>query len=94
LHVTFSDGSRYAIPVIEIARNRAAEYADEFDGDEERSLNEDTIPLFAEDPYEIKDWASNNMNWEDVEEFAVLIGKNPIDFEEEWGNAKKEVPKE
>ncbi len=78
-----------------IARNRATHYAKEFDGDVERSLAEDTIPLFESDDYEIKDWAANNMNWSDVKREAKKLKDAmpllPSDFHEAWVNGEKEV---
>lgn len=43
--IEMQDGSIWGVPVEMIAKNRAAHYAHEFDGDVERSLAEDTIPL-------------------------------------------------
>jgi len=40
------DGSKWGVNVNEVAKNRAENYADEFDDDVERSLAEDTFPLF------------------------------------------------
>lgn len=93
LHVSMPDGSRWSVPVEIIARDRAAYYAPrEFDGDIERSLTEDTIPLFESDDYEIKDWAANNMNWKDVKAHAVCVkAPSPPDFQEGWINGDKEV---
>jgi hypothetical protein len=87
------DHSKWDIPVAIIARNRAESYADEFDGDVERSLKEDTLPLFDQSPYEISDWASNNMNWSDVAAHATLVPTHPpkCDFEEGWSNGRKEL---
>jgi hypothetical protein len=42
LSMTMPDGSKWGVPVEMIARNRAAHYASEFDGDVERSLTEDS----------------------------------------------------
>lgn len=92
--VTMDDGSTWHVPVMAIARNRADNYKDEFDNDIERSLNEDTLPLFAESEYEIYDWAQNNMNWSDVADQAVKVGETPkpkIDWEECWVNGEKEI---
>jgi hypothetical protein len=89
LIVTMSDSTRWAVPVDVIARNRAAHYAHEFDGDVERSLNEDTLPLFAVDDYEIEDWAKNNMNWSDVMGSAWRVespSKEAL-YEDDWPNA-------
>lgn len=83
------DGSIWAVPVDVIARDRAKHYASDFDGDVERSLEEDTLPLFAEDPFEIHDWAANNMNWSDVEAHAWRIGfpaATENDMQEAWVN--------
>lgn len=90
--VTMPDGSRWAVPVDVIAINRADYYKHEFGDDLQRSLDEDTWPLFAEDDYEIKDWAANNMDWSDVEGIAVMIEPpTPPDFNEGWCNGDKEV---
>jgi hypothetical protein len=92
LTLTLHDGSIYGIPVSVIARHRAESYAEEFNGDVERSLEEDTAPLFEESTYAIADWAANNMDWDDVKEHAVqLRGPRPIDFDEVWRRVPKEV---
>lgn len=92
LHVSMPDGSTWSVPVEIIARDRAKHYAKEFGGDVERSLTEDTIPLFDGDDYEVKDWAANNMNWKDVKSHAVCV-KGPFipDYQEGWINGDKEV---
>jgi hypothetical protein len=85
--VTMPDGSKWALPVMVIARDRAKNYADEFDGDVERSLAEDTLPLFEEESYEIHDWASNNMNWDEVCDEAEKIEEPEApDYQEGWVN--------
>ena len=93
LIVEMPDGSRWGVPVILIARNRAAAYAKEFDGDVELSLDEDTIPLFEGDEFEIIDWAQNNMNWEDVEAHACRMAQSEPDhdFQDGWVNGNKEL---
>lgn len=93
LHVTMPDGSIWAVPVSVIAHNRAAHYAGEYGGDVERSLTEDTAPLFQSDDYEIEDWAANNMNWEDVQSAAVKISDPPTleQFQEGWVNGDKRI---
>lgn len=94
--VEMDDGSKWAVPVMQIARSRAEYYAverGEFDGDIMKSLEEDTLPLFQADPYEIHDWASGNMNWEDVADSAKLIenqDRTP-DFQDGWMNGEWEV---
>lgn len=99
------DGSMWGVPVEIIARNRAEHYKGEFGGDIEHSLAEDTIPLFSNDAptlicsesagdREIHDWASNNMNWSDVEPHAVKVMNAPaeaLDFQEAWVNGEYSV---
>lgn len=92
LVVEFSNGEVYEIPVDVIAKNRAEYYyksTNEFSSIEE-SLQNDTIPLF-EDDYEITDWASNNMNWSDVSEYAVKVKTKSISYDEEWCNSIKNI---
>ncbi|CAA2366800.1 hypothetical protein [Xanthomonas phage Olaya] len=93
--VNAPDGSRWAVPVLTIARDRAKHYASEFDGDVERSLDEDTMPLFEASPYEVQDWAVNNMNWSDVKPDArIYAPAKPItddDMQEAWMSGDKEV---
>ena len=86
------DGSKWGVPVEVIARSRAAHYAHEFYGDVERSMTEDTIPLFESDDYEVGAWAANNMNWSDVEAQATKLQDAPApDFQEGWVNGEKAV---
>lgn len=92
LLIEMPDGSKWGVPLEVIARHRAACYVDEFDGSLERSLIEDTMPLFLEDSYAAPDWASNNMRWRRVAEYAQKIEEaKPIDFEGAWTNAPKRV---
>ncbi len=95
LAVEMPDGSIWGIPVMVIARSRAAFYADEFGGDIERSLAEDTLPLFAEDSGEIMEWAANDMNWSDVQPSAKkLRDRSPLTprgFQEGWTNGPKKL---
>lgn len=44
-----------------------------------------------EDYCEIIDWASNNMNWNDVKDHAVKVSVKEVDFQEGWVNGEKEV---
>ena len=93
--VAMPDGSRWAVPLMVIATDRAKHYAHEFDGDLERSLAEDTLPLFDADPYQAHDWAANNMNWSDVKgEARIYEPAKPLgddDFAEGWVNGEYQV---
>lgn len=91
LEIEMPDGSKWGVPVEIIARDRAKYYAHEFDGDIERSMAEDTIPLFDGDDYTVEDWASNNMNWSEVQSQAVKIQDPEIDYQEGWINGEKRV---
>ena len=92
LTCVMADGTKWGVPVSIIARNRAEHYAHEFGGDVERSLAEDTIPLFDADAYEVQDWAVNNMNWSDFNGHHVKL-ENAVtcDFENDWMHGDKEV---
>lgn len=86
------DGHKWDVPISVIAEHRANYYKKEFDGNLERSLKEDTIPLFEEDEFEIEDWAANNMNWSEVIRFATRASFSPeVDYQEGWVNGKKEL---
>lgn len=94
LRVTMPDGSRYDVPVMIIAENRAKFYADISEIPVEEALGE-TENLFKEDNYEIEEWASSNMNWDEVEDHATLVieelEKPKIDFQDGWVNGNKEI---
>ena len=93
--VTMPDGSEWAINVMVIAEARASYYAAEFDDSLQQSLDEDTLPLFASDEFEIRDWAQNNMNWCDVEQKAVRVTlPKPLDpdaCQEAWVNGEYRI---
>lgn len=91
LQVTMPDGSKWAVPVEVIAMNRAVYYSKNDGVSLEDSLNNDTNPLFEVSPFEIEDWAANNMNWSDVEHLAVCTCKGEIDFDDGWANGGKDV---
>lgn len=94
LVIDLPDGSKWGVPLEMIARDRAKHYAKEFDGDIERSLAEDTLPLFESDSFEVEDWASNNMNWSDVSAQAKCLkpaGLTESDFQDAWCNGEKAV---
>lgn len=91
LLITMPDESVWSAPVDVIAFHRATYYAHEFRGDVTRSILEDTLPLFDAAPFEIEDWAANNMNWEDVVKHTRLIKEDETDYQEGWVNGEKEV---
>lgn len=98
LRVTMFDGSKWDVPAKFIAENRANYYVKE-----DASKRPMTLEQFAKavaeevehclsDDYEIKDWAENNMNWEDVKDVAVkAVTPPPITHGNAWVNGYKEV---
>jgi hypothetical protein len=91
LRITMPDGSKYDVPVMAVAMNRARYYAKDFEGSVERSLDADTLRCFDGDGYEIIDWAANNMDWKDVADVAVRVEGPKVDFQEGWANGEKEI---
>lgn len=84
---TCANGDKWRVPLEIIARNRAEYYKHEFGDDVERSLREDTMPLFTDDGFEVSDWAMNNMSWSDVEAHAVKVFNGDGDnMETEWSD--------
>ena len=92
--VTFSNGESWTIPISVIAESRALYYAATlYNGDFNLSLNEDTLPLFESDNYEIIDWAAGNMDWKDFEDNAILVSSD-FDYISEWSSCELEVLEE
>lgn len=95
--VAMPDGSVWGVPVAVIAQHRAASFAHEFGGDVERSLNEDTLPLF-EDTASIKDWAESQMTLNSLGGNHVILSEATItsndegwfDFQDGWTNGAKD----
>ena len=89
LNVTMEDGSVYSIPVQIIADNRDEYYF------KEHKDEEDTIKYIRNkslDSYNIKGWATNNMDWKDVSEYAEKVDcSKGVDFQEGWINGEKEI---
>lgn len=83
LRVTFANGEIWEIPAQVIVDDRDNQYKDE---------EEDTAGQEDHD-YEITDWASNNMNWSDLEPYAKFVKQPPkaFDYEAGWCNAEKKV---
>jgi hypothetical protein len=87
LQVRFSNGEVYAIPLSEIADRRATSY--------EQRATEEWDAMFSETmecPDEAIDWARNNEDWKDVEQFALRVEQPElVDYEDEWCNAEMKV---
>lgn len=95
LRVTMPDGSKYDVPAKLIAEDRAKYYAklDSERGDadyDEAYRNE--FDFTMENDFELKDWAANNMNWDDVKDHAVKVEEVvEVDFQEGWVNGPKDI---
>jgi hypothetical protein len=91
------NGDVYQIPVLVIAEHRAAYMAltePEFVGDQQRALDEDTIPLFIEEPQAIIRWASDEMTWDDISKHAELVKKHQELPHLAWTECKKSIYEE
>jgi len=91
--ITMPDGSKWDVPVKVIAENRAHYYAHQDGKTYSESLEYDTLPLFKATPYEIEDWAADNMNWDDISSYAIRVPETlpTIDWQEGWLNGRKEI---
>ena len=67
------DGSFWRVPNSVIAKHRAKHYAHEYSGNVERSLAEDTLPLFKSDPAALHEWVGEAVAWKDVEKYAQQV---------------------
>ena len=90
LRIKMPDLSIWQVPAHLIAENRAKYYA-ERKGKElyleeyEFTLNDDSILI---------DWATNNMDWEDVSQYATIIEKPEVDYQEGWINGEHSIIEE
>lgn len=87
LRVTMPDGSKWDVPAVIIARSRAEYYSQK---DSEADYQE-IFDYTLSDNEVLQDWAENNMNWEDVKTFALLVVPKEVDFQEGWVNGDKEI---
>lgn len=71
-YIKMSDGAVYAIPMIEIAMDRAEKLMSQFDDDLAIAL-EDTLVLFEKDESKIEQWAKEQIDWSEIQGHAVLI---------------------
>lgn len=78
--LTTESGRRYAFPCHVIAHFRSSYYAGRGDSYEEE------YEYTANDASELFDWAQSNMNWDDVEHYAVELPRieQAEDLQEQW----------
>lgn len=79
--VTMPDGSKWSVPTNIIRNNWWGYYRDHHD-----------LKISDFDEAECEDWATNNMNWEDVAEVAVELREEyePARYSSGWINGEKE----
>ena len=89
IRVTMPDGSEWEVPASVVAKSRA-EYFSEYDED---CTYDEEYEFTIGSEFELKDWAENNMNWEDVREFSVQVVKGElmknVDYQKGWMNGVK-----
>jgi len=108
IRVTMPDLSKWDIPADFIAKARAEYYADREVEDCTRTLGtgqvvppllwsktfQEECKITMEDDYELKDWLSDNMNWDDVKDAAEKISEIKLtdeDLQEGIINGEKEI---
>lgn len=90
--VTMEDGSKWGVPAEIIAKNRAEYYAG-IDKDTDYRLEfEAMINWFDKGDISFSDWAKDNMDWDDVKEYAEQIHTPPkeVDWQDGWVNGECE----
>jgi hypothetical protein len=90
------DGSKWDVPAFIIADNRAKYYVEyDFKQPDNESTKEEIYKEMYEetldDDSEIIDWSANNMNWSDVENWAIIVSIKDVDFQKGWRNGEKEI---
>jgi len=88
-------GKWFAVPVSIIEADYAAYYANVDNVSLEDALQE-VCDRFKANHYEIRDWASNNMDWSDVRHVAQKIKnanetQEDEDAQEDWINGSYEI---
>jgi len=91
LKVRFANGDLFAVPARIIAENRANYYAN-IDGYDLNSNEWEAEVITAlRDDLEIEDWAGNEMDWVELEPYAVKIDTGEFDYEDGWSDADMEL---
>ena len=78
LRVRFSNGDTFDVPLQVVADDRDKHY---------QNHKEDTVG--KKDGWLAVDWAENNMNWSELEPYAVKVDTPPVlfDYSEAWSEA-------
>ncbi len=88
LLVEMHDFSVWRVPVQVIADAMTDYFVEQCGADREKAKAK-TEQLFAENEYAIEYWASENMDWDEVEPHAVRVSAGEVDYQEGWINGNK-----
>lgn len=96
IHIKFSNGDVFEVDAHIVADDRAKYYAkldvDRGDKTNYTQAYQEELQHGLSDDYELTDWMSNNMNWEDIEPYATrLPRKDNFGYSAAFTNADKEV---
>lgn len=86
LIVTFSDGSRWSMPLKTVIERKVHFYNHEFKGILEKEYTENPLPLIA--------WFRRTYNWSDIARLMTQItpaAEPAADYAQEWPNAAVSV---
>jgi hypothetical protein len=88
IEVVFRDGSIWHVAAQPIAEARARYYAK---ADESTTYEAELAYTLSSD-YELKDWATNNMNADELVKHATCHKPPiPLDFEEGWNDSENSI---
>lgn len=88
IYITTKQGYTYKVPADVVAKDRANHYKDE----SPEAYQEEYDYTMSSD-FELTDWFGNNMNWEDVAQYANLVSA-PTPVVPDVGNDETEVVEE
>lgn len=93
LYFTKEDGSQWRVPLKVIAKHRTDYYQqrhrDSDDDDSDWDYNEE-FDFVMSDDYEGIDWASNNINFDEISEDVELV-ESATEQDFDWCNCEKEI---
>ncbi|MEM1182178.1 MAG: hypothetical protein AAGM22_27770 [Acidobacteriota bacterium] len=84
-------GETWAVPLVLVARSYARAYEEGHGASPDKAL-EATWWIFDDDPTEALQWARGDMNWGDVEEYAVKVAPaEEIDKQMMWIRGDRQI---
>ena len=87
LTITMPDGAQYDVPAEHVAKHRANYYARRAEkrGENSKLVQRNVYEGSLKNPALLKDWAQNNMDWDDVAPIANQIRPpQPVDYQIGW----------